>query len=340
MAQRSLVRVLSSLGQAVDKRQPTRLELLGSVVTLLCDGTGFGCDASRAFFGAECFGGRSGGICGFRQAVGRPVMTELRQTKSELTAAQTELAAQRVEVSELKASVNLRFQGDTGNSTAAAENVRDQLQQQLDAENSALEYLNQRVRSNNIVMLGVSDTAAYSRPTDLELLVKKELDSATPSRSAEPLSEFITAIKRIGKPRSGANTGNRAMVVEFTSSKAKHQAFQRSAQLRSRGILLSDELTHKQLRAQRQLEADAASLKAKGYQPFYRRNQLKYMNQGRLRTCARGEATCVAPCPLGVGQPRSSGPPGAQGATGVTHGRRGQEGFSPPKQHYCQCTQT
>ena len=32
-----LVGVLSSMGQAVGKRRPTRLELLGGVVTLLCD---------------------------------------------------------------------------------------------------------------------------------------------------------------------------------------------------------------------------------------------------------------------------------------------------------------
>ncbi|KAL3157943.1 hypothetical protein ABBQ32_012345 [Trebouxia sp. C0010 RCD-2024] len=36
-AKRDLSEVLGSMGQAVGKRQPTRLELLGSVVTLLCD---------------------------------------------------------------------------------------------------------------------------------------------------------------------------------------------------------------------------------------------------------------------------------------------------------------
>ena len=37
MTARDLIAVLGSMGQAVDKRRPTRLELLGSVVTLLCD---------------------------------------------------------------------------------------------------------------------------------------------------------------------------------------------------------------------------------------------------------------------------------------------------------------
>ena len=37
MRTRDLVGVLSSMGQAVGKRRPTRLELLGGVVTLLCD---------------------------------------------------------------------------------------------------------------------------------------------------------------------------------------------------------------------------------------------------------------------------------------------------------------
>ena len=35
-----LVRVLESMGQAVSKRQPTRLELLGAVVSLLCNRQG------------------------------------------------------------------------------------------------------------------------------------------------------------------------------------------------------------------------------------------------------------------------------------------------------------
>ena len=32
-----LIRVLESMGQAVGKRQPTQLELLGTVASLLCD---------------------------------------------------------------------------------------------------------------------------------------------------------------------------------------------------------------------------------------------------------------------------------------------------------------
>ena len=37
MRRRDLIGVLSSMGQSVGKRRPTRLELLGAVVTLLCD---------------------------------------------------------------------------------------------------------------------------------------------------------------------------------------------------------------------------------------------------------------------------------------------------------------
>ena len=236
--------------------------------------------------------------------------TELDQTKSDLAVAQTELATTRTEVVELKASVTANLQNQAGSSTAAADHVKNQLQQQLNAESTTLEYLNQRVRSNSIVMLGVPDTAANSRPADLEALVKKELDSAAPSRAARPLSGCITAVRRIGKPNADSDTGRRAVVVEFATSAAKHQAFQRSAQLRSRGIRLSDELTQKQLQAQRHLEADAAALKSKGFHPFFRKGQLRFMDSGRLRTCKRGEATQVAPCPPGAGQSRPPAPPG------------------------------
>lgn len=238
------------------------------------------------------------------------VRTELQHTKADLTAAQTELTATHAEAAELKASIDARFQGSTGNSTAAADNVRDQLQQQLNENSSTLEYVNQRIRSNSIVMLGVPDTAANSRPADLLALVKGELESAAPSRSAEPLSRCITAVRRLGKPKVGSNPSRRAVVVEFATNTAKHQAFQCSAQLRSRGIRLSDELTRKQLKAQEQLEADAATLKAKGFRPFFRQGSLRYMDQGRLRTCTRGEASQVAPCPAGASQPRPPAPPG------------------------------
>ena len=71
-------------------------------------------------------------------------------------------------------------------------------------------------------MLGGSDIETYSRLAYLEVLVKKDLDRVAPrpSRFAELLCEFITAIKRDGKPRVGTNLGNRAVVVEIASSKA------------------------------------------------------------------------------------------------------------------------
>ena len=37
MTKRDLVGVLNSMGQTVHKRRPTRLELLGGVITFLCD---------------------------------------------------------------------------------------------------------------------------------------------------------------------------------------------------------------------------------------------------------------------------------------------------------------
>ena len=185
-----------------------------------------------------------------------------------------------------------------------------------------MEHLSQRVRANNVVMHGVPDTAAYSRPADLERFVKRELDSAMPSRAAAPVSKSITAVRHIGRPAAGTGPGRRAVIVEFASSEAKHVAFRLSTQLRLQGIHLSDELTKKQLQAQRGLEADFAALKAKGFQPFYRQGRLKYMDQGVLRTCKRGEATRVTPCAPGASMPRPSGPRAPRGPRPHSHQHR------------------
>ena len=129
-----------------------------------------------------------------------------------------------------------------------------------------MEHLNQRVRANNVVMHGVPDIAAHSRPADLTRFVKNKLDGAAPRRgSATPvLSQSIQAVSHIGRPGSG----KRAVLVEFSTHTAKHEAFKLSPKLRRTGIHLADELTPKQLKTQRGLVADFSALKLKGFNPF------------------------------------------------------------------------
>ncbi|DBA76968.1 TPA: hypothetical protein ACH3X1_009561 [Trebouxia sp. C0004] len=131
---------------------------------------------------------------------------------------------------------------------------------------SSLEHLSQRIRANNIVLHGVPDIAAHSRPADLTRYVSNKLDTATPRRGSpsQALSQSIRAAwERL-----------RAVLVEFST--AKHEAFKLSPHLRRSGLHLADELTPMQLKAQKGLEADFSALKLKGFRPFYQHRELKY----------------------------------------------------------------
>ncbi|KAL0025963.1 hypothetical protein WJX77_008382 [Trebouxia sp. C0004] len=155
-----------------------------------------------------------------------------------------------------------------------------------------VEFLSQRVRSKNIVLHGVPDTASVSKPADLERFVKHTLDEVTPGRTASKPSQSITAVSQISRP----GTGNRSVLVEYASSQAKHSAYALSKELRRRGFHLADELTPKQMHAQKAMEADASALRSKGFRPWFRRGALYYSNRGVQRQCRQGEAVKVPTC--------------------------------------------
>ncbi len=141
-------------------------------------------------------------------------------------------------------------------------------------------------------MHGVPDIAAHSRPADLTRFVGAKVDAAAPRRppATAPLSQSIKAVSHIGRPGSD----KRAVLVEFSTQTAKHEAFKLSPQLRRSGLHLADELTPKQLKAQKGLAVDFSALKLKGFSPFYRRGELKYRDRGVNRTCRKGEAIHVS----------------------------------------------
>ncbi|DBB04180.1 TPA: hypothetical protein ACH3X1_013223 [Trebouxia sp. C0004] len=125
--------------------------------------------------------------------------TELAATRSELLKAQTELTAACSDLAEFKGSVNKRLGEQTSHSIARETAVKDGLQQQVNAEGSNLEHLSQCIRANNIVLHGVPDIAAHSRPADLTRYVSNKLDSATPRRGSpsQALSQSIRAVSHI-----------------------------------------------------------------------------------------------------------------------------------------------
>ncbi|KAL3134401.1 hypothetical protein ABBQ38_006463 [Trebouxia sp. C0009 RCD-2024] len=75
---------------------------------------------------------------------------------------------------------------------------------------ATVEFLNQRVRSKNMVLHGVPDTAAISRPADLKRFVKCRLDDAAPGRGPSVVSQSVTMITHIGRPGGG----NRAVLFQ------------------------------------------------------------------------------------------------------------------------------
>ena len=143
-----------------------------------------------------------------------------------------------------------------------------------------------------MVMHGVPDKANLSKTADLEHYVKGRMDEASKGR-APSISQSITAVSHIGKP----GTGSRSVLVEYASSQSKHRAYAVSRELRRNGFHLSDELTPRQLQAQKVLGADAAALRNKGYRPWFRHGTLWYSNRGVQRQCKQGEALGVPVCP-------------------------------------------
>ncbi|DBA88830.1 TPA: hypothetical protein ACH3X1_016428 [Trebouxia sp. C0004] len=223
--------------------------------------------------------------------------TELAATRTELLKAQSELTAACSDLAEFKNSVNKRLGEQTSHSVAR----------------------------ETAVKMGCSN----SRPADLTRYVSNKLDIATPRRGSpsQALSQSIRAVSHIGRPGSG----KRAVLVEFSTHTAKHEAFKLSPHLRRLGLHLADELTPKQLKAQKGLEADFSALKLKGFRPFYRRGELKYRDQGVNRTCKRGEAIRVsAPISPPRAFPAPPGPPPRGPALGRQGARTSLPGHPSP----------
>ncbi|DBB01578.1 TPA: hypothetical protein ACH3X1_000226 [Trebouxia sp. C0004] len=136
-----------------------------------------------------------------------------------------------------------------------------------------------------------------------------QVDSVGPNRGSSPASQSITAVTRTGRP----GAGNRAVLVEYSSSQAKHRTYALSRQLRQQGISLTDELTPKQQQAQKALDPDRIALRSKGFRTWFRHGTLWNLDQGVPRECKQGEAVRL-PQPQGSpprpNMPAARAPPG------------------------------
>ena len=134
---------------------------------------------------------------------------------------------------------------------------------------------------------GVPESDLCKKPQDLHRHVLSIFRAAEPSVQATSVTAHLIGVSRYGKPANG----KRPILLQSGSQTAKHLAFKLSSRLRNRGYSLADELTPKQLQAQRDLEPDFAALKSGGLNPFFRGAQLHYSDKGLLKTCAKGQAS-------------------------------------------------
>ncbi|KAL3163215.1 hypothetical protein ABBQ32_009617 [Trebouxia sp. C0010 RCD-2024] len=190
-------------------------------------------------------------------------VTVLESAPAQLAATQSQLTAAHAQLAATEAAHDAKVRQHTQDSIAREAAIKDTHRHEMATLEATVEFLNQRVRSKNMVLHGVPDTAAISRPADLERFVK-------------------------------------AVLVEYASSQAKHKAYALSRELRRQGFHLADELTPKQLQAQQAMEPDCTALRSKGYRPWYRRGALWYSNQGVPRQCRKGDALRV---PVAAGAP-------------------------------------
>ncbi|DBB13741.1 TPA: hypothetical protein ACH3X3_000749 [Trebouxia sp. C0006] len=185
--------------------------------------------------------------------------------QAELTAILARLASLVQRQFQLKEQ-NLQLQSqlkEQEHSSIARENAnKDAHRQQVVELESRLDFVDERVRSKNMVIHGIPDTAPLSKPADLERFVKGRLDSAVRGRGSATVSQSITSVSHIGRPGS-----KRSVWVEYDSAQAKHRAFALSRELRRQGIHLCDELNPKQLQAQKSMEPDVTALRSKGCCP-------------------------------------------------------------------------
>ncbi|DBA81591.1 TPA: hypothetical protein ACH3X1_007359 [Trebouxia sp. C0004] len=184
----------------------------------------------------------------------------LEQLPAQLAEAQSQLKA-------AEASFSKKLEEQTRSSLAGGNAVKDSCQQRTNALDSNVEMLSRRIRARN-------------------MSVKDRVDSVRPHRGSSPVSQSITAVTRIGRPRAG----NRVVLVEYSSSQAKHKTYALSRQLIQQGISLTDELTPKQQQAQKALDPDRIALRSKGFCTWFRRGSLWYLDQGVPRECKHGEA--------------------------------------------------
>jgi hypothetical protein len=155
----------------------------------------------------------------------------------------------------------------------------------------AVESMQREMRSNNIVIYGVPES-----PEDSGTTVKALL-----SPSSSSLSQNILEVRRLGRGvGAGTNTQSRPrpILVKFSCSSAKHQAFSYSKRLREeKRITMDDDLTPNQRATRDKLRPTFQQLKDQGLRPFWRGDRLMTVTPQGVREHRVAPAPPPAPAP-------------------------------------------
>ena len=128
-----------------------------------------------------------------------PALVQLTQVEWQaLLARVTVLEQLPGQLKAAEASFSKMLEEQTQSSLARENAVKDTCQQRINALDSTVEMLSQRIGARNMVVHGLPDTAAVSNPAALERFVKDRVDSAGPNRGSSPVSQSITAVTCIG----------------------------------------------------------------------------------------------------------------------------------------------
>jgi len=154
---------------------------------------------------------------------------------------------------------------------------RDAALEKVDRLERALETMDKKLRSNNVIIFGLPES-----PGDLGNTVKSLFE---PSGSS--MSPNVLDARRLGRPAdagSNARVRPRPVLVQFATSAAKHHAFSCSKRLRQeKNITLDDDLTLAQRATRASLRATFQRLKDQQLRPFWRGEKLMVVTPQGVR---------------------------------------------------------
>jgi hypothetical protein len=154
---------------------------------------------------------------------------------------------------------------------ARVQSAMEALTNKVAALEAAQDGQNRAARLNNLVIKNLEDGG---RAEDVKAKVLALLPGLEPGALVE--------VRRLGAPRDAPGARARPVLARFATSAGKHAALQHSKRLRPQKVYLDQDLTPAQQRARLAKRDRFAELRQHGMRPFWRDEQLCYVNNGRM----------------------------------------------------------